>query len=881
MNLHGTGTPDNNKVEPSNLLNVLDAFGYEGPLRLSAYKALLGHGLGAAGSMEIGLLLMSLRRQLAPGVFNLEGRQLDPNVTALGNRVVVSSETMPGPLRFVGGQSQGFAGNNGSALFRYIDDQALHETYGYSNAEIAAYRRRLSERSDVAQKWEEDIRTGRKTIGEFLSWFGLSDRAPEAPPVRSFGGAASDESGLSPLAQSVPTPLVGTSDAAPEPVVAAAQAATSSEPTLGSAGLAPAILRGMRVRPDQIAVSLGRGSMLTTRGTARATRSAAMNGIDAPITLALLSEDFGLTRYNGRNAAGQETWRRVSDGAAMTPDQIASEFGETLLSQSGIREIPLQNGAQRLPVRHGGLIPEPLRTGERLLRYMGLDPQGIKGTAFENQGRNLKYASDVGVYGLYAALSVLHAFGRPMGELFASSRVGAAQGSAFPGMDRFIEMNDAARQGRDSITYMLQSALAENGRGLVLNLLMPHFDFAELKANPRAIERILPVSLSPGEMPQTGGTNLAFSAACASGLYALFGARQSLLRNGIAGEYPMDAMMVFGADATFSPYDSAPMVAGFSRRAPMTVDNMVKKLVEQGRLGSEVLQMKESEREALWDGLSVEVRRRAMSESSAPFTRHSRGLVVAEASAGMPWMNFQRALDLGLWPSSRLLGIHVNSGEGGASNLAAMDQGVVTATMVALRQARAHGDAVPQVLQAHGTSTELNNIAEIQSVYQAFRYEGLSHPMAVNAIKGLVGHTMGAASAVDMVMGVQTLLDGEAPGLFNFRTEDLDPRYAQRIPEILQQLRFSADPLRGGIENVLITSEGFLSSDGAAVLGHFPQDGAGALEMLKDYGVPEHQRAEWLARAQENRSRASELEEGLRRGNYSQRDIVDALRFRP
>lgn len=565
----------------------------------------------------------------------------------------------------------------------------------------------------------------------------------------------------------------------------------------------------------------------------------------------------------------------------MTPNQIASEFGETLLSQSGVREIPLQGGAQRLPVRHGGLLPEPLRTGERLLKHMGLDPQGIKGTDFENQGRNLKYASDTGVYGLYAALAALHSFGRPIGELFASSRMGVAQGSAFPGMDRMTEITDAARQGRDSLTYMLQSGLLENARGLFLNFLMPHFDFAELKGNPRAIERILPVSLAPGEMPLTGGTNLAFSAACASGLYALFGARQSLLRNGIAGEYPMDAMMVFGADATLSPFDTAPMVAGFSRRAPMTVDSMVKKMVEQGRLGPEVLQMKESEREALWEGLPIEVRRRAMSESSAPFTRHARGLVVAEAAAGMPWVNFQRAIELGLWPSSRLLGIHVNSGEGGAPNLAAMDQGIVTATMVALRQARAHGDAVPQLLQAHGTSTDLNNIAEIQSIYQALRYEGLNHPMAVSAIKGLVGHSMGAASAVDMVMGVQTLLDGEAPGLFNFRTEDLDPRYAERIPEVLRQLRFSADPLRGGIENVLITSEGFLSSDAAAVLGRFPQDEAGALEMLRDYGVPEHQRAEWLARAQENRARASELEEALRRGNFSQRDVLDALRFRP
>src|SRR5262249_52344450 len=160
---------------------------------------------------------------------------------------------------------------------------------------------------------------------------------------------------------------------------------------------------------------------------------------------------------------------------------------------------------------------------------------------------------------------------------------------------------------------------------------------------------------------------------------------QASLRLGLEGEYPMDAMMVLGADATFSPFEIAPIVAGFSRKAPMTVDSMVRKLLDQGLLpeplreGLASSQMASSE---VWDALSPELRRQAMNESSAPFGRYAKGLVVAEGAAALPWVNFQRAIELGLWPSSRLLGIHVNAGEGGASNLASMDQGVVTATLV-------------------------------------------------------------------------------------------------------------------------------------------------------------------------------------------------------
>jgi 3-oxoacyl-(acyl-carrier-protein) synthase len=316
----------------------------------------------------------------------------------------------------------------------------------------------------------------------------------------------------------------------------------------------------------------------------------------------------------------------------------------------------------------------------------------------------------------------------------------------------------------------------------------------------------------------------------------------------------------------------------------MTVDSMVRKLLDQGLLTERLReglasgQLGSSE---VWEALTPELRRQAMNESSAPFGRYAKGLVVAEGAAALPWVNFQRAIELGLWPSSRLLGIHVNSGEGGASNLASMDQGVVTATLVAMNQARAHGRGEPQLWQAHGTSTELNNIAEVMSLYQAFRYSGLSRPVSVSAVKGLVGHTMGAASAIDMVMGVQSLLDGEAPGLFNFRIEDRDPRYLERVPEVLKQFNFSQDPIRGGIETLLITSEGFMSADAAAVLGHFPQDPQAAQEMLRDYGVPEHQRAEWRSRAEEHRARAEEWDENLRRRRWTYRDLVEAARFRP
>jgi hypothetical protein len=271
-----------------------------------------------------------------------------------------------------------------------------------------------------------------------------------------------------------------------------------------------------------------------------------------------------------------------------------------------------------------------------------------------------------------------------------------------------------------------------------------------------------------------------------------------------------------------------------------------------------------------------------MNASSAPFTKYAHGLVVAEAAAALPWVNFRVAVEKGLWPSSRLLGIHVNAGEGGTSNLASMDQGVVTATLVALRMAEAHG-ATPHVVQAHGTSTELNNTAEIASLARAFRYAGHAHPYAVSAIKGLLGHSMGAASAVDLVIAVQSLLEQRAPGLFNFHEGDLDPRFLTGSPELMEaarHFRFAAEPIPGPIDSILITSEGFLSADAAAVLGRFPQELKEAAELLGQYGFSALEVAEWKARAPESRARAEELETRLR-SDLLRRDVVLEMGFRP
>jgi hypothetical protein len=133
------------------------------------------------------------------------------------------------------------------------------------------------------------------------------------------------------------------------------------------------------------------------------------------------------------------------------------------------------------------------------------------------------------------------------------------------------------------------------------------------------------------------------------------------------------------------------------------------------------------------------------------------------------------------------------------------------------------------------------------------------------------------------VIAVESLLEQTAPGLFNFHEGDLDPRFVSGPSDLVEaagHFQFNGEPVPGPIDSILITSEGFLSADAAAVLGRFPQDLGEAAEMLGRYGWSAPEIAEWRARAPESRARAEELE-GRLRGGMSRREIVLTMGFRP
>jgi 3-oxoacyl-[acyl-carrier-protein] synthase I len=105
INLHGTGTPSNDRSESQAVTSV---FGPTTPC--SSTKGATGHTLGAAGALEAVISALAITHGLMPG--GLHTTKIDPTLTARYIR-----DNRRAPIRRVLSNSFGFGGTNCSLIF--------------------------------------------------------------------------------------------------------------------------------------------------------------------------------------------------------------------------------------------------------------------------------------------------------------------------------------------------------------------------------------------------------------------------------------------------------------------------------------------------------------------------------------------------------------------------------------------------------------------------------------------------------------------------------------------------------------------------------------------------------------------------------------------
>jgi 3-oxoacyl-[acyl-carrier-protein] synthase II len=155
--------------------------------------------------------------------------------------------------------------------------------------------------------------------------------------------------------------------------------------------------------------------------------------------------------------------------------------------------------------------------------------------------------------------------------------------------------------------------------------------------------------------------------------------------------------------------------------------------------------------------------------ASRPFDRERDGFVPAEGAGVLVLEELDHARERGAVILAELAGYGLT---GDAYHITAPDPegaGAARAIGMALDRAEIAPDGVDYI-NAHGTSTPLNDRMETQAIKAAFGDR--AYKVAVSSTKSMIGHTLGAAGGLESIVCVQSLLHGVVPGTRNYETPD-------------------------------------------------------------------------------------------------------------
>ena len=302
--------------------------------------------------------------------------------------------------------------------------------------------------------------------------------------------------------------------------------------------------------------------------------------------------------------------------------------------------------------------------------------------------------------------------------------------------DRFSQFAlAAARQALGQADLLREEPLGERVSSLIASgvggiiTLSEQYDVLREKGPKRISPFLVPmmlIDMAGGNVSITFGArgpSFATVSACASGADAI-GSGMDLIRKGV-----IDVAICGGSEAPICPI----AVAGFNSAGALSRNNEVPEA------------------------------------ASRPFDAQRDGFIIGEGGAVLVIERLEHALERGATPIVEISGYGVTSDASHITQPAPFGEGGARA----MRQAIAGAGLKPEdvdYINAHGTSTPINDKAETDAVKSVFGED--AHKVAISSSKSMTGHLLGAAGAIEAAICALAIERGCIPPTINLNNPD-------------------------------------------------------------------------------------------------------------